>query len=104
MSTIRYRQNTTSTPEQFVAGLTGIGPGRSKLFPNGAGAELKVHRVGPHDAHVTGGGVFIVQGKNVKGCGLSGVLGTVGKGVLRNAFRKVVKAIEVRGGNTAPWI
>jgi hypothetical protein len=33
MSTIHLRQTTTATPEQFVAGLTDFGPGRSKLFP-----------------------------------------------------------------------
>jgi hypothetical protein len=33
---IRLHQNTTVTPEQFLAGLTGFGPGRSKLFANSA--------------------------------------------------------------------
>jgi hypothetical protein len=32
MSTIHLHETTTSTPEQFVAGLTDFGPGRSKLF------------------------------------------------------------------------
>ena len=36
MSTIHLHQTTTSTPEQFVAGLTDFGPGRSKLFGNSA--------------------------------------------------------------------
>ena len=31
---IRFHQTTTSTPEQYVAGLTDFGPGRSKLFGN----------------------------------------------------------------------
>ena len=35
MSTIHLHQ-TTATPEQFVAGLTGFGQGRAKLFPNSA--------------------------------------------------------------------
>jgi hypothetical protein len=153
MSTIRFHQDTTSTQEQFVAGLTDFGPGRSKLFPNSADAELKVHHVGPHDADVTEGGggtwerlhydwsepnhvtltttdsnvfggasgyvytltrqadgttevevVIVREGKNLKGRVLSGVLGTVGKGVLRKAFRKSVKAIESRHANTATWI
>ena len=56
MSTIRFHQITTSTPEQFIAGLTDFGPGRSKLFPNSADAELKVHHLGPHEADVTEGG------------------------------------------------
>ena len=32
MSTIHFKQNTTATPEQFIAGLTDFGPGRGKLF------------------------------------------------------------------------
>ena len=36
MSTIRLLQTTTLTPEQFVAGLTDFGPGRSQLFQNSA--------------------------------------------------------------------
>jgi hypothetical protein len=46
---------TSSTPEQFVAGLTDFGPGRSKLFPNSADSYLRVHHWGPHDADVTEG-------------------------------------------------
>ena len=34
MSTIHLHRTTTSTPEQYVAGLTDFGPGRSKLFGN----------------------------------------------------------------------
>ena len=55
MSTIHFHQTTTSTPEQFVAGLTDFGPGRSKLFPNSADGYLKVHHLGPADADVTEG-------------------------------------------------
>lgn len=55
MSTIHFHQTTTSTPEQFVAGLTDFGPGRSKLFPNSADGYLKVHHQGPADADVTEG-------------------------------------------------
>jgi hypothetical protein len=43
MSTIHLRRTTTATPEQYVAGLTDFGPGRSKLFGNSADAYLKVH-------------------------------------------------------------
>ena len=32
MSTIHLHRTTTSTPEQYIAGLTDFGPGRSKLF------------------------------------------------------------------------
>jgi len=34
MSTIHFNQTTTLTPEQYVAGLTDFGPGRSKTFGN----------------------------------------------------------------------
>ena len=55
MSTIHFDQTTLSTPEQFVAGLTDFGPGRSKLFPNSADGYLKVHHLGQVDADVTEG-------------------------------------------------
>ena len=55
MSTIHLRQTTTSTPEQYLAGLTDFGPGRSKLFPNSADDYLKVHRLARSDADVTEG-------------------------------------------------
>jgi len=55
MSTIRLHQTTTSTPEQFVAGLTDFGPGRSKLFGNSADEYLKVHSLGLSQADVTEG-------------------------------------------------
>jgi hypothetical protein len=53
MSTIHLKQTTTATPEQFVAGLTDFGPGRSKLFGNSADDYLKVHDQGPSQADVT---------------------------------------------------
>ena len=55
MPTIHLHQTTTSTPEQFVAGLTDFGPGRSKLFGNSADDYLKVHDEGPQYADVTEG-------------------------------------------------
>ena len=55
MSTIHLHQTTTSTPEQFVAGLTDFGPGRSKLFGNSVDEYLKVHHQGPKEADVTEG-------------------------------------------------
>ena len=55
MSTIHFHQTTTSTPEQYIAGLTDFGPGRSQLFGNSADEYLKVHRRGPSDADVTEG-------------------------------------------------
>ena len=55
MSTIHFQQTTTSTPEQYIAGLTDFGPGRSKLFGNSADSYLKVHSRGPTEADVTEG-------------------------------------------------
>ena len=55
MSMIRLHQTTTSTPEQYVAGLTDFGPGRSKLFGNSTDEYLKVHNRGPSQADVTEG-------------------------------------------------
>jgi hypothetical protein len=55
MSTIHFHQTTTATPDQFVAGLTDFGPGRSKLFPNSADGDLQVHSRAPTEADVTEG-------------------------------------------------
>ncbi|WP_067671053.1 hypothetical protein [Nocardia miyunensis] len=55
MSTIHFKETTTSTPEQFVAALTDFGPGRSELFGNSADNYLEVHDRGERDADVTEG-------------------------------------------------
>src|SRR6478672_11551180 len=55
MSTIHMHQTTTSTPEQYIAGLTDFGPGRSKLFGNSADEYLKVHSRSSTQADVTEG-------------------------------------------------
>ena len=55
MSTIHLHQTTTLTPEQYIAGLTDFGPGRSKLFGNSADEYLKVHSRGRSEADVTEG-------------------------------------------------
>ena len=55
MSTIHFNETTTSTPEQFVSGLTDFGPGRSELFQNSADGYLKVHDKGANEADVTEG-------------------------------------------------
>lgn len=52
---IHFHQTTKLTPEQFVAGLTDFGPGRSQLFSNSAEEYLKVHQRGPSQADVTEG-------------------------------------------------
>jgi len=55
MATIHFHETTTSTPEQFIAGLTDFGPGRSELFGNSADGYLKVHDQRPGHADVTEG-------------------------------------------------
>jgi len=55
MATIQLHQTTSLTPEQYVAGLTDFGPGRSKLFGNSADEYLKVHSRGDTQADVTEG-------------------------------------------------
>jgi hypothetical protein len=59
MPTIHFTVTTTSTPDQFVAGLTDFGPGRQQLFANSADASLVVHDQGPGHADVTEGSVGI---------------------------------------------
>jgi hypothetical protein len=46
---------TALTADQYIAGLTDFGPGRSKIFGNSADSELKVHDQGPGFADVTEG-------------------------------------------------
>jgi hypothetical protein len=150
MSTIHFHAPTTSTPEQFIAGLTDFGPDRSKIFTKSADSYLTVHYQGRQQADVTEGSggvwerliydwsdpshvelttvdsnvfggasgytytltrqpdgmtdidvVIVRQGKNIKGRVLSGVLGTVGKSVLRKAFHHSVQAIEARSAASA---
>ena len=55
MPTFHFKQTTTATPEQLIAGLTDFGPGRSKLFENSADDSLEVHSHGPTEADVTEG-------------------------------------------------
>ena len=52
---IHFHQTTTLKPEQYIAGLTDFGPGRSKIFGNSADEYLKVHHLGHTDADVTEG-------------------------------------------------
>jgi hypothetical protein len=52
---IHLHQTTTLTPEQYIAGLTDFGPGRSKLFGKSADEYLKVHGRGCSEADVTEG-------------------------------------------------
>jgi len=55
MPTIHFHQTTRLTPEQFIAGLTDFGPGRSKLFGHSADEYLKVHHRSLTEADVTEG-------------------------------------------------
>jgi len=55
MTTIRLHQTTSATPEQFLAGITDFGVGRSKIFGRSADEYLKVHDRGPTHADVTEG-------------------------------------------------
>jgi hypothetical protein len=59
MSTIHLHRTTTATPEQYVAGLTDFGPGRSKIFGNSADEYLQVHHKGVSQADVTEGSAGI---------------------------------------------
>ena len=52
---IHFHQTTTLTPEQYIAGLTDFGPGRSKLFGNSVDEYLKVHSLSRTEADVTEG-------------------------------------------------
>ena len=55
MTTLQFHQNAALTPEQYIAGLTDFGPGRSKLFGNSADEYLTVHRRNATQADVTEG-------------------------------------------------
>ena len=147
MSVMRFHFTTTSTPEQFIAGLTDFGPGRSKLFGYSADEYLKVHHRGPFEADVTEGSsgiwerlhydwsdphrvvmtttdsnvwggrsghtytfvrlrdgttrldaVVVREGKNIKGRLLGFVVGTIGQGAVKKAFKNTIQAIEARNG------
>ena len=56
---IHFHGTTTLTPEQFVAGLTDFGPGRSKRFRNSSDEYLRVHHLGRSEADVTEGSAGI---------------------------------------------
>jgi hypothetical protein len=53
MSTIHFKKTTTATPEQFIAGLTDFGPGRSKLLATALTSTSSGITVVPPDADVT---------------------------------------------------
>ena len=55
MPTIHFHRTTNLTPEQYVAGLTDFGPGRSKLFERSADEYLNVHQLDRTQADVTEG-------------------------------------------------
>jgi hypothetical protein len=55
MATIHLHRTTSLTPEQYVAGLTDFGPGRSKIFGNSADEYLQIHSREDTQADVTEG-------------------------------------------------
>ncbi len=55
MSTVRFSEETSLTPEQYIAGLTDFGPGRAKLFGNSADDYLEVYFQRPTEADVKEG-------------------------------------------------
>ena len=55
MATLHFKEATTATPEQFVAGVTDFGPGRAELFGNSDDGYLEVHDKGATSADVTEG-------------------------------------------------
>ena len=55
MSTVHFSQMTTASPEEFVAGLTDFGPGRSEVFGNSADDYLEVYSRGTTEADVKEG-------------------------------------------------
>jgi len=59
MPTLHFKQTTSATPEQFIAGLTDFGAGRADLFENSTDGYLKVHDQGPGEADVTEGSAGI---------------------------------------------
>ena len=97
MATIHLHQTTTATPEQFLAGLTDFGPGRSKIFPNSADGYLNMHDQGPTQADVTeGSGGVWKRLKNLKGRLFQILLAIGGKRVLGKTRATTIKAIEDR--------
>jgi hypothetical protein len=55
MAKIHFDQETSLTPEQYSAGLTDFGPGRSEIFSKSADEYLQVHELGATHADVTEG-------------------------------------------------
>ena len=64
MATIHLHQTSTLTPEQYIAGLTDFGPGRSQLFGNSADEYLTVHQRSYSQADVTEGSAGIWERLN----------------------------------------
>jgi hypothetical protein len=101
MSTIHFRQTTATSPEQFIAGLTDLQPGRvvctttdSPVYRSHAGYTYTFTRRpdGMTDVDV----VVVPEGKNLKGRLVGLVVGTVGKRFLVHRFQETVRAIEAR--------
>ena len=52
---IEFHATTTTTPEEYIAGLTDFGPGRAELFGNSADSYLEVHSSSATEIDVTEG-------------------------------------------------
>ena len=52
---IHFHRTTTLTPQEYIAGLTDFGSGRSQVFANSTDEYLKVHHLGRSEADVTEG-------------------------------------------------
>jgi hypothetical protein len=93
MSTIHFRQTTATTPEQFIAGLTDLGAGRSESWGQGGYTYTFTRR---HDGMTDVDVVVVPEGKNLKGRLVWLVVRTVGKRFLVHRFQETVRAIEAR--------
>ncbi len=88
MSTIRLREATTSTPEQYVAGLIDF-RGNPLLLPENATQMFEAVLLIDPGYHL-----LLSVDKNVRGWLLGIVLATVGRRVLQRAFENSLKVIE----------
>src|SRR5918996_194118 len=117
MSTIHVKQTTTSTPEQFIAGLTDVTEGSRGVWERLHYDWSDPNRVvlTTTDSNVWGGNsghtytftrqangttdvdvVVVREGKNLKGRLLAIAVVTIGKRVAAKELRRTIKEIEAR--------
>jgi len=85
MATLHLNATTTSTPEQFVAGLTDFGP-------SGHTYTLTRQPDGTTAVDV----VVVREGKNLRGRLIGALLSVAGERVLGKGLDSTVKSIEAR--------